>query len=504
MRQGVLARITGRAGRFGFPALFLPALFMIALPHGAQAQDSDTRLRLDQGLEAQRAARDAKAAAQAAATTGDDTIAIDGQTYHVRPTVSDTGKALYLAITRRQWADVRRFLSAYQRLPGYDPMLELYARGALSRETGHLAQAEQAYRALMALQPDFLPGQLELARVLFEGRQDRAARAAFLTARSLTQSDGDKAQGVQRSVDAFLHALDQREGWHGSLAIGASRGSNINQSSGSYTCLLTMDSTCLVDRKLPDPITAAGINFEGTLSRRWALGGRGGILARALTYGDLYPGYGAYNQATISLQAGYDWHSRLSGITVSPTVDIAMLGGTVLYVAGGLRAEALTQITPRTALRVEVTGRRFDYPSSLYADFTGTQGEAYLTLWQTLPARWALFGGPEFLVKGAASPVNAYGQIGGRLGLSGPVGKVAQLMVTAAHRWRDYRAYSDLLEGKRHDVEDTLTATARLTALRFFRITPELYLQTSRVRSSIDWLYSYRKTTMAMRLTYAF
>lgn len=501
MPQGVLARMQRTAGGYA-----LPVVLLLVLPHRVQAQESDTRLRLDQGLEAQRAAGDARAAAQAAATAGEGaaTIAIDGQTYSVQPTVSDTGKALYIAVMRRHWDDSRRFLAAYQHLPGHDPMLELYARGALARATGHLAEAEAAYRALMALQGDFLPGQLELARVLFESRQDRAAKAAFLQARALIPEADAKAAGLRRTVDSFLHALDQRAGWHGSFAIGVGRGSNINQSSGSYTCLLSMDSTCLVDRKLPDPITAAGINVEGTLSRRWALGGRGGILARALAYGDIYPGHGAYNQVTASLQAGYDWRSRLSALTVSPTFDIAMLGGTVLYAAGGLRAEAQTQITPRTALRFEVAGRRFDYPSTLYADFTGSQAEAYLTLWQSLPGQWAVFGGPELLLKGAASPVNAYGQMGGRLGVNGTLGKYIAVMAVAAHRWRDYRAYSALLEGKRHDVEDTLTATLRLPQWRLAGLVPEIFFQTSRVRSSIDWLYSTRKTTMAMRLSYAF
>jgi hypothetical protein len=44
----------------------------------------------------------------------------------------------------------------------------------------------------------------------------------------------------------------------------------------------------------------------------------------------------------------------------------------------------------------------------------------------------------------------------------------------------------------------------RLTRWKLAGLAPELYLQASRVRSSIDWLYSYRKTTMALRLTHAF
>jgi hypothetical protein len=231
--------------------------------------------------------------------------------------------------------------------------------------------------------------------VLFESRQDRAARAAFIQARALIPEGNDKAAGLRRTVDSFLHALDQRSGWHGSFAIGASRGTNINQSSGSYTCLLAIETACLVDRKLPDPITAPGINFEGTLSRRWALPGHGGLLARALTYGDIYPGYHSYDQSAVSLQLGYDRRGATSGWTLSPGTDLGFLGGRLLYATWGLRAEGFAQITGHTAIRLEVTGRHFDYPSALYADYSGNQGEAYLTLWQSLSPRWTLFGGPK-------------------------------------------------------------------------------------------------------------
>lgn len=508
MRMGEALRIAharGKAGGLSFLALCCALCSATCGTAQAQSGANDTRLRLDQELQTRNAARDARAAAAAEATEArSDTISIDGQTYTVQPTVNDMGKALYIAVTRRQWGDVRRFLAAYQRLRGYDPMLELYARGALYRTTGHMAQAEAAYRALMALQGDFLPGQLELARVLFESRQDRAARAAFMQARALIPGTDDKAAGLRRTVDSFLHALDQRSGWHGSFAIGASRGTNINQSSGSYTCLLAIETACLVDRKLPDPITAPGINFEGTLSRRWALPGHGGLLARALTYGDIYPGYHSYDQSAVSLQLGYDRRGATSGWTLSPGTDLGFLGGRLLYATWGLRAEGFAQITGHTAIRLEVTGRHFDYPSALYADYSGNQGEAYLTLWQSLSPRWTLFGGAEILVKGAALPVNAYGQMGLRAGAAGSLGSIATVSAVAARRWRDYRAYSDLLEGKRHDTEDTLTATLRLTRWKLAGLAPELYLQASRVRSSIDWLYSYRKTTMALRLTHAF
>src|SRR3546814_17890881 len=67
---------------------------------------------------------------------------------------------------------------------------------------------------------DFLPGQLELARALFENHKDREAHRAFQAAHTLLAEQGDQAVNVRQTVDAFLHALEQRRGWQGRIAVG--------------------------------------------------------------------------------------------------------------------------------------------------------------------------------------------------------------------------------------------------------------------------------------------
>src|SRR3546814_5538565 len=99
-------------------------------------------------------------------------------------------------------------------------------------------------------------------------------RSAFQAAHTLLAEQGDQAVNVRQTVDAFLHALEQRRGWQGRIAVGPTYSTNLNQSSASYTCLLEAnDGTCLFDRKVPDPIAAAGVNFEATLGRDIPLGG---------------------------------------------------------------------------------------------------------------------------------------------------------------------------------------------------------------------------------------
>lgn len=494
-----------------FWSRFAGSLFMAsALTSAASAQTSgsaDTRLRLDQEQDRhsaeteQRLLKDADDLGAAPST-----IEIDGRTYAVANTLNEVGEALYIALSRRQWFDVRRFLKAYLAFEKRDPMLVAYAQGALARIAGKLDEAERQYRTLIGLQPDFVPGQLELARVLFEDRKDREARRLFEAARSTLADDGGKAAGVLRTIDSLLEALRKRRGWQGSVAIGPGYSSNLNQSSANYTCLLAAeDGTCLIDRKVPDPIKAAGINFESSVSRRIPLGGHGGIMGRTLFYGDIYPGENSrYGQTTLSTQWGYDRRTARTSITLSPSFDLGTLGSRILYDAVGIRAEAMVNPSASTAIRIEVSRRWFDYRQAAYDDHDGALTEALLTGWKVLPHGWTLFGGPDFAAKDADSPVNAYRQFGLRLGLNKQFGEAVSLLAFASLRQRDYRAYSELLEAKRRDREQNYVANLRFPALRLAGLTPSLLVQHSRVSSNVDWLYSYRKTSLAVRMDYAF
>lgn len=484
--------------------LVASALSTASAAAAQSAGGEDTRLRLNQGID-RRSAEAERQLLESVDLPAPSTIEIDGQTYTVSNNASDMGQALYISVARKQWPDARRFLTAYRGLGDRDPMLVLYAEGALARQAGDLAAAEARYRELLALQPDFLPGQLELARILFERRKDGDALRAFRRVRTQAETQGDRAAGIRQTIDLFTQALDKRRGWQGAIAIGPSYSSNLNQSSASYACLLMgPDGVCLIDRKVPDPIEAMGVNFEGTLSRRVPLGGNGGILGRALLYGDVYPGQGAYSQATLSAQIGYDHQTVKGGYSLSPTFELSSFGPDILYSAWGLRAEGMVAPTPSTALRLETSRKVFDYRPRAYQDYDGALTEIYLTGWYAAAPGLGFFGGSDFADKTADSRANAYRQLGFRFGLNKSFGKAANLLAFTSLRWRDYRGFSDLLGAKRHDRDQNFVAIARLPVLRVAGLTPNILVQHNRVKSNVDWLYSYRRTVASLRLEHAF
>jgi hypothetical protein len=384
-------------------------------------------------------------------------------------------------------------------------MLVEYALGALARQRGDLAAAERHYRALLAIKADFLPGRLEFARVLFDNRKDREAERTFQAARDQLAGDGPQAEGVMRTVDAYLGALKRRRSWQGSLAIGPGYSSNLNQSSASYTCLLaTDDGTCLIDRQVPPAIEALGVNFEATLAKDVPLAGHSGLRARAILFGDIYPEHHDYSQATAIVRLGYQYQTATNAVSLSPSYEIASLGSSVLYDAPGVNAEWTHTISSRALFRLEGNYRDFGYRDAAFQPQDGAQFDVNLTGWYSLSPSLTLFGGPDVVAKDARSRVDAYRQWGTRLGLNKAFGSTASLFLMASYRHRRNREYSALFEAQRKDRQFNIIGIARLPVLKLGPLVPEIVVQHTRVESNIDWLYSYKRTTASVRLSHAF
>ena len=478
------------------------AFALLTLAGTAWAQsDDDTRLRLNQDLSRQATEREARTLEE----TSPSVLVIDGQAYAVRPGADDVGKALYLSLARRQWPDARRFLKAYLALPERDPMLERYARGLLARQDGDLRTAEQALRDLLALQSNFMPGRIELARVLFERQHDREALAAFQAILADLPTSEPREAGVRRSVEGFVTALRQRSAWRGSLAVGPGYNSNINQASGSYACLLPgPEGICFFDRKTPDPLGAASVSFETALNRRIPLRGSSGLSLRALAYGELYPEEGAYNQATVIAQAGFDYRTARLALGVAPSLDIGTLGAQRLYDAPGVHIELSRALGPSTLIKLEGDYKVLRYRQAAFASLDGAQASLFLTALRGLKHGWTVFGGVDLVDKDAGQAVNAYRQAGLRLGVATPTLAGLNASVFASARRKRWDAVNEALEARRRDDEQAVTAIVRAPRLKMAGLTPSLTVQYAKVASSIDWLLSYEKVAASFKLERTF
>ncbi len=480
-------------------------LFILPVPavHGA---DQDTELRLNQGLE--RSAREREQDLLEEERAKDQPLPdliINGQTYQVQNNRDDLGRALYVALRNRNWSAAARFLEAYRALENPDPLLLHYAQGKLARLRGELDTAEAEFRTLLALKPDFLPGRLELARVLFENHETWEARRRFRAIRDQLPDDDPRAAGVRGTVTAFLQAIAERGSWQGRLAAGPGYSDNVNLSSESETCLLMFSNgACFISRSAPEAIETESLGFEAAVEKTLFLPGHHGLFLRGLAYGDRYRDHSIYNQGTYSLAAGYQYRNARNRYALSPLFEYTDYGNDALYQAWGGRAEWMHYRSPRTAFKLEAEHKHLRYDQDAYARFDGASRALYATLWHRLGTDWTLFGGLDGLDRDTREDISSYRQYGVRLGVAKPLLPGIDLTVFASLREKRYDAYSALLDARREDREQRYIAVLSAPRWSLAGLVPSLNLEHARVRSNVDWLYSYEENTASLKVEWRF
>ena len=489
--------------------LSLPGCALLALGLAGEARgagEADTRLRLEREFEQEGRAREDRLLEDAEALNGPpEELEGNGQPDTVGDNVHDVGRALYIFVQRQDWSGAARFLEVYLRFEDRDPMLVAYAEGGLARAMGDFDEAEARYRDLLDLQGEFLPGQLALARVLFAHRKDKEAHRAFEGLRVRLKAQGAQAAGVLRTVEAFLGALRERRGPRGALALGPGYNNNLNQSSASRTCLLAApNGVCLLERTMPAPIAALGLNIEGRAGLRAPLGGHHGLSLRAVAYGDIYPDYHRFSQVTLNTQIGYDHQSARDTLSLAPTFDAVLSGSDLFHTAVGVRAAWTHLFSGHTGATVEARWRDISHRPAAFRFDDGLSSEVFLTGWRTGSNGWTLIGGADFSDKRAAEKPVAWRQVGLRVGVSKAFGERLDVFLLASVRYRNYGGFNALLDARRRDVTQNYTLILGRPAWRVAGLTPELRLDYTRAVSTVDWLYSYDRLSVSLRVKYEF
>ncbi|HEY0200970.1 MAG TPA: surface lipoprotein assembly modifier [Burkholderiaceae bacterium] len=484
--------------------LFLPPITcLLSLPAHAQEQE-DLRRILDQRNQHQAIQHEQLLLKDQADSTR-PTITIDGKTYSVGHNADDLGHALYLSLQHQRWGDAQIFLNEYLTLPDRDPMLVHYAQGVMARLLGHYAQAQREFEALLERQPDFLPGRLELARVLFEDHQDIESKQLFVKISATIDARDTKTAGVRKTIQTFLAALDNRSAWNGSFALGPGWTDNLNRSSASSLCLLYIGDGCYVSRTTPNAIVSSGVDYDANFNKRIALRGHHGLYFRSLLFGQSWRDNSAYDELSSTTQAGYSYISGRQNIALAPSFDYYAWGNQALYAAWGLHGEWSWTLSPKSLLKFEGDWKDLRYRAQLYADnYDGITRSLYATYFRSLSQHWTLFGGVDITDAAAAQAPYGSLQKGVRLGasLQWPDGFSSTLF--ASRRWRGYDAYNATLGSRRDDREDNVTLIVKATRWAFAGFTPVLTLRRNTIASNVDWLYTYDKNVASLKLEHTF
>ncbi len=319
-----------------FMVLAVLCLLPGALPD-AQAMDDDSRFL----LERLRQVIDHRGQLPAEPAAPPGQIRHEGQLYSVGDDKNELEAAIYIAVNSAQWERLVEFITRYRVLPDHRPALPAMAEALLARQAGDLHGALRRMLVAHEHEPGDLRITLEMARLQFENNQDRDARASINQLLA-----GELPPHTRGMLDQYMYAFDQRSAWHGSMALGVGRNSNINQANGDYTCLLRISDHCVFERRMPTARPSNLLNYDLALQRRVPLGGHHNLQFRAIGYGSQFhervntPGAlsnPASHAATV--HAGYQYLDAQNSFNVSSYLEYLIRGGRGEYRAPGLQLE---------------------------------------------------------------------------------------------------------------------------------------------------------------------
>ncbi|PHM23337.1 surface lipoprotein assembly modifier [Xenorhabdus ehlersii] len=429
---------------------------------------------------------------------GSSLIVINGQTFQVENNLNDISQALYLAINHQQWSDVKRFLTTYQKMPGHDVMLVSFAQGSLARFEGNLDLAAYHYQQILNQQSDFTRIKLELARVYFEDHKNRESEQLFTG----LSKQHELPETVVKNIDSYLKAIALRNGWRGSFSVGYAYNDNVNMSSQSPpTCLIpNPNGGCHKERHIPKAIKAWGMSYDATLSRRYQLSGHHGIFGRGLIYGENYRDYHDENENTFLLVGGYNYKSSNHDVSFGPLYEYKQRAGYPFSHSIGAKTEWRWVLTKQTALNVELEHKQLRHKQT-YRWKNGELTSSYLTLSHAISKEFVLFGGGDWVYRNNDQhPTDSYQQWGFRAGIAGQIYTGINGSLFATLRVRHFDAYNPIFEVKRQENEQIYTAVIKVPAAEIWGMTPSFTFRHRRNHSNVDWLYSYNKNEVLIRL----
>lgn len=490
---------------FRLLALLLLLLPFLTLPT-ARADEDDTRILLEQG----RRAAERRVAPPEEPPTLPGTVLFEGAIYEVGTSLEELEPAIYIAINTGQWERLLEFVGRYRLLEGSRPALAAMAEGLAARHRGDHALALHRMRAAHDAEPEDVRVRLELARLLLENNQDSTAREEFARVAGY-----DLPESVHALVGQYLQVLEERDRWHGSVAVGLGHNDNINQANGHYSCLEEFAGLCLIERRMPEKIPSEMVNYELALGRRFHLDGNHNLLVRPVAYGSKYrrdtTAEGApikdYSNNTAILYLGYNWLDARDSFSVSPYAEHYYRDGHTQYLASGLQMEWRRTLDQRWQIGTVLDAKRYEHSSwGLRTAVDYSQYQWGVSASYAAQANTMLYGGVDLVRKKYPLPQASSKEAALRAGLYHVFSGEAGLFVNAMGIFRASRndEFDGFLGARRSDRQQVYIVSIGVNAWKFAGLTPELRLKHTIQRSDPDWAFGFRQTEISLLLRHDF
>ncbi len=426
-------------------------------------------------------------------------MTLNGREFEIENNVNAVGQALYISLNQELWHYAEKFLAQYQQFSTHKPQLVLFAKGLLARNQGNLEQAELYYRELLKQDPQFLRGQLDLARILFENYKNNESASLFQNIAQL-----ELPQDLYQTLGGYQQALEERKRWQGGISIGYQYNQNINQSSKKEECLLSLNNQCIEKLSSPKPINAQGWHYDANIRKQTSFVANHGLEFSLNSYGQFYLDNRSYNENTIKTSLGYHFKNAKTELTVAPLFEYNVLQNHRNYHAWGEHINFSQNLSPRHHLNLQLEQKKFYYNSK-----QNSLKNAYLS---TLSGTWyylfspktTLFSGLDFAYRHTAQKEKNYQMAGVRLGFNHQFdfGLNTTFLALLKH-YRYKENYGVIFKARRENLQ-TYLAIFKMPKWNFKGIVPNLLIKHTRNKANNDTIFSYKQNEVQLNFEWQF
>ncbi|MGV6988784.1 surface lipoprotein assembly modifier [Testudinibacter sp. P80/BLE/0925] len=290
---------------------------------------------------------------------------------------------LNLALQQRNPELIQELLAIYRTFAQHDPILIQFAEATLAQLAQDYPLAISRFREILAVNPDLNPVRIELAKSLFQDRQDNAARDQFEKAKSAV---GVPAP-VVKLIDSYLDALQQRSGWQSRFSAYYLRDGNVNNTSSNRE----IENTGFVKDERMLPQSAHGIAYSFSLERDFNLSAAHYLHFGTELFGKNFWDNHAYDDIYHRTYLGYSHKSALQTLSVLPFYEKRWYGNQSYKWANGVRGEYRRWLNANWQLSTAL-----EHAEQHYYDNQNLNGHSQLAsatlLWLRSPRQFFYFG----------------------------------------------------------------------------------------------------------------
>ncbi|MFU2089298.1 surface lipoprotein assembly modifier [Avibacterium avium] len=297
---------------------------------------------------------------------------------------SNIQNQLNLALRSRNAQKIAYWLNHYHAETPQQQFLRDYAQGVLAQLQGDYPQAVQYYRQLLAQSPQLNPIRLELARSLFALKQDDNARNQF----EKLLSAPDLPAPLQREIQAYLNALQQRNQWEFQFSGYYVRDTNVNNANNTRE-IEAIPQFYKKAEWLPQ--TAHGVAYGMQARRDFNIGQAYYLHLNAELFGKTYWDNHDYDDLYTRAYLGLKHKSPQQTWAILPFYERRFYGNHRYQKGAGLRLEYQRWLTPHWQI-----SSALEYTKTHYDEIKALNGDNRLwsstLLWLSSPQQFFTLG----------------------------------------------------------------------------------------------------------------